>query len=191
MQKVIIAIVAASFLTACGTTSGMKTAMPQGAVSEKEQKLDFSEYNTIIIKNFGDGTKRQDLPKLAGKYFADEIEIAIKRSGAFETVSRKDIDSEKIIVVSGDITKYEEGDDVMKFFIGYGVGSTYFDANISFTDLVSNEVIGNMKVDKNSWPLGGGIATMQTIDSFMQGAAKKISKELVSAKSSVGTKERK
>jgi len=62
MKKIIIAIAALSLLSACGTTSGMKTAnAAKGDFTEQEQRPDFSMYSTIIVKDFGDGTKKQNL----------------------------------------------------------------------------------------------------------------------------------
>jgi hypothetical protein len=43
-------------------------------------------------------------------------------------------------------------------------------------------VLGTVSIDKNSWALGGAIASAQSVETFMQGAAKKIATELESAK---------
>ena len=67
----------------------------------------------------------------------------------------------------------------MRMLIGLGAGSSYFDANVRFTANESGELLGQMKVDKNSWALGGGMASGQTVDTYMRAAAKKIASEII------------
>jgi uncharacterized NAD-dependent epimerase/dehydratase family protein len=59
-----------------------------------------------------------------------------------------------------------------------GAGSSYFDATTALADAETGASLGLVTTDKNSWALGGGIAAGQTVQSFMQGAAEKIAKEL-------------
>lgn len=70
----------------------------------------------------------------------------------------------------------------MRMIVGFGAGSSYFDANVEMKDKDTAEVLGVVEVDKNSNPLGGTIAMTQTVDNFMSGAAEKIAKELKTAK---------
>ena len=53
-----------------------------------------------------------------------------------------------------------------------------FDAIVELRDGATGAVLGSMKVDKNSWPLGGMIAATQTPRTFMDGAAKKVAEEV-------------
>ncbi len=46
-----------------------------------------------------------------------------------------------------------------------------------FRDGSTSKPIGTISVDKNSWVLGGMLATTQTADSYMPGAAKKVAAE--------------
>ena len=61
--------------------------------------------------------------------------------------------------------------------IGFGAGSSYFDAIVRFTDAATHEEIGEIKVDRNSWVLGGGYASGQTPEMYMAEAARKIASE--------------
>ena len=164
-------------ITACGTTSGIKQN------GEEASNQDLSNYNAVLENDFGDGTKKQNLPEYAGSNFADRIISAIRGKGIFEEVTDdpKEISSEAIVIV-GDITRYEEGNAALKFMIGFGAGSTYFDANVSISDFKNQDILGEITVDKNSWALGGGIAAGQTVEQFMNEAADKVAKELANAK---------
>ena len=66
--------------------------------------------------------------------------------------------------------------------IGLGAGSSYFDADVVFSDNPSGRRLGQISTDKNSWFLGGGLAAGQSVEGFMHGAAKKVAKELATAK---------
>jgi opacity protein-like surface antigen len=74
------------------------------------------------------------------------------------------------------ITKYEEGNSMLRLFIGMGAGSSFFEAEVYFRDS-NGAVIGKIKADKNSWALGGGVAAAQNPTMFMNGAADKIAEE--------------
>jgi hypothetical protein len=63
-----------------------------------------------------------------------------------------------------------------------GAGSSYFDAILRCKDADSGQQIGEIVVDKNSWALGGGLAAGQTVQGFMEGAAKKAAAQLAEAK---------
>lgn len=185
MKKLIIGILAATALTACGSTSGIKTAQAvDGKMTEEGAMLDFSAYNAVYVKDFTDGTKKQNLPEFAGRNFADRIAAAVSGTGVFEVVTRDAMEaaSKKTIEIGGQIERYKEGSSAMRMIVGFGAGSSYFDANVEMKDKDTAEVLGVVEVDKNSNPLGGTIAMTQTVDNFMSGAAEKIAKELKTAK---------
>ena len=122
----------------------------------------------------------------AGKNFADRIASEIRKTTIFTEVSRAQL-TEDAIVISGVITRYEEGSSAMRFWVGMGAGSSYLDAEVNFDDNLNHQELGTIKVDKNSWFLGGGLASGQTVEAFMQVASQKIAKELVRAKTTVIT----
>ena len=78
--------------------------------------------------------------------------------------------------------RYEEGNAAARFWIGMGIGSSYFDALVHLQKQNDNELVGELKVDKNSWWLGGGHAAGQNVESFMKLAAQKLAQEMVKAK---------
>jgi hypothetical protein len=65
-----------------------------------------------------------------------------------------------------------EGNAALRMFVGMGAGSSYFDANVRFSDS-RGKSLGMIRVDKNSWALGGGLAATQTVDTYMREGAKK------------------
>ena len=151
---------------------------------------DFSNYNSVVVSDFGDATKNQNMPEYAGANFADRIISAIREKGTFEKVTDNPQEiSGNTLVVSGDVTRYQEGNSTLKFLIGFGAGGTYFDANVSISDMNTQSQLGVINVDKNSWALGGAIAAGQSVDHFMNQAAKKIADELSERKTnSTGAK---
>ena len=143
--------------------------------------VDLSDFDSVAVLNFGDATKKQDVPEYAGRNFADRIAAEIRSTGAFDEVSRESLNASSI-VISGNITRYTEGNPALKWMIGFGAGSTYFDAVVRFSNSDTGEKLGELVVDKNSWVLGGGIAASQNVEQFMKGAAEKIASEMVKAK---------
>ena len=69
----------------------------------------------------------------------------------------------------------------LRGWIGFGAGSSYFDATIEVSD-ASGKALAEMTIDKNSWPLGGILASAQTTGKFMQAAAEYFPTELKAAK---------
>jgi len=116
-----------------------------------------------------------------GKSFSDKIALSIANTGAFQNVERSMTEG-KSILIDGDITRYEEGNPTMRLLIGFGAGSSYFDAIVNLKDAQTGEKIGDIVVDKNSWALGGGIAAAQDVNAHMQSAAETIAENLANAK---------
>jgi hypothetical protein len=167
-------------LAGCGTTSNLKPVT--GANIRIIQK-----YSRASVLDFGDKanakteTASQKVQE-PGRHFADLIALALENSKAFEKVTRGTAPQPGSLSVSGDITRCVEGSSSLRFWIGMGAGSSYFDATVQFADADTGEKLGEILVDKNSWALGGGIAAGQTIQSFMEAAAKKIAAQVAKAK---------
>lgn len=162
-------------LVACGSTSEIKST------EGKALDLDLSSYENVVVLDFGDATKKSNLPDFAGKDFADRIAAKIREKQLFRQVSRVPLD-EKSLIVSGEITKYKEGSSALRLLVGFGAGSSHFDANVNLRDSENDQKLGEIIVDKKSWALGGIMASTQTVDGFMNGAAKKIASEVADAK---------
>lgn len=112
----------------------------------------------------------------AKTYFADRIAADLRKTGRFASVSRNARPDAATLVIDGVVTKYVEGNAELRFWIGMGAGSALLEANVDFRDNKGSP-IGTIKVDKNSWALGGAIAAGQNPQLFMDGAADKIAAE--------------
>ena len=186
--NVFLVLILFGVLSGCGTTSALRT-------QDSKVLPNLSKYTQVVVLDFKDGTMKnikdekkhlayQEAVMNAGKNFADRIASEIRKTTIFTEVSRAQL-TEDAIVISGVITRYEEGSSAMRFWVGMGAGSSYLDAEVNFDDNLNHQELGTIKVDKNSWFLGGGLASGQTVEAFMQVAAQKIAKELVRAKTTV------
>lgn len=178
-------VAAVLVLQGCGTTSGLKPV-------DEAQGLDLSGYDRIVVLDFADHTDKAALKAdkrvvyeartaAATRTFADLIAAEIRKTGAYAEVLREP-NGQPAVMVTGTIIGYKEGNAAARFLVGMGAGSSYFDAEVLFSDLISSQRLAEVRVDKNSWALGGGLAAGQTVEHFMQGAAKKIARELAEAK---------
>ena len=182
----VMLVAGAVLLQGCGTTSGLKSA-------DEATVLDFSGYDRVVVLDFADQTNKSGMKAdkrvlyeaktaTATRIFAEMIAAEIRKTGAYAEVLREP-SGQPAITVSGTIIVYKEGNAAARALIGLGAGSSYFDAEVLFSDLITSERLADVRVDKNSWALGGGLAAGQTVEHFMQGAAKKIARELAQAKS--------
>jgi predicted small secreted protein len=177
----LLALVAvAAVVAGCGTTSNLKSVA--GADIQSLQK-----YSQVSVLDFGDKTggkndaTRQRLQE-QGRRFADLLARELEGTRAFEKVTHTATPLPGSLLVSGDITRCTEGSASLRLWIGMGAGSSYFDATVEFSDADTAQKLGEILVDKNSWGLGGAIAAGQTVESFMQGAANTIAKQVAKAK---------
>lgn len=176
----VIVVAAAVLLAGCGSTSKMKSASGEKFVCDKQ-------FDAVFVVRFKDEVpdrKKLERSKVewACGHFADLIVREIEKGGAFASVSRPSKGNnppcESPLVVAGEITRFVEGSAFARFMVGLGAGSSYFDATVRLYDAKTREVIGVIEVDKNSWGLGGGYASSQTPEKFMEGAAKQIAKQV-------------
>jgi len=175
-----VVVATAAILTGCGTTSDLK---PVAGADIR----DIHKYSKVSVLDFGDKTgthtdKTPERVQVQGKHFADLIALELGATKAFEKVTRTNTPEPGSLLVSGDITRCTEGSASLRFWVGMGAGSSYFDATVYFSDADSAQKLGEILVDKNSWGLGGGIASGQTVDAFEQGAAKTIAEQVAKAK---------
>ena len=179
MRKIIIVWAFALVTTACGTTSGIR----QSDTTAGALVLDFSSYNSVLVTDFKDGTENRSVPEDVGSDFAERIVGAIRGKEVFDIVTEDPSEiSDRAIVIGGDITRYAKGNAALKLLVGFGAGSTFFDSNVVVSDFTSQEQLGVIVVDRNSWALGGLVAASQSVSDFMNDAAEKIAVELVNAK---------
>lgn len=170
---------------ACGSVSGLKPnagATTRIADYRQVEVLDFSASGG---EKFPDASKQAEYDASladARKKFADKIAEAITATGSFDAVSRQPLAS-GALRVSGDITRYDEGNIVARGLTGFA-GQTHFEAVVTIVDATSGKQIARIDVDRNSWPLpvGASASTLQTTNFFMEGAAKKVAEELLAVR---------
>jgi hypothetical protein len=168
----------AVILIGCGTTSSLKAARGNNVPS-------LQKYNQVSVLDFADKTKNdepRDKMREYGRHFADLVAVELLKTNAFGKVDRVESPQPGSLALAGDITRCTEGSSALRYWVGMGAGSSYLDATLRFSDADSSEPIGEIVVDKNSWALGGGLAAGQTVQKFMEGAAKKVANQLAEAK---------
>lgn len=183
-MRVIFAMLITQALVACGSYSEMQLAdgsEPMLPVYQTAVVLDFDDATTLKTDDESRLTEHREALRVAGIHFADIIAAKLRTEGMYDTVLREQTDSEAL-VISGDITRYVEGDAFARFMIGLGAGSSYFDSIVRFSDNVTGDSLGEIKIDKNSWVLGGGIASTQTVEGYMKNSAAKIVEEINEAR---------
>jgi hypothetical protein len=164
----LIALAGLSILTSCGTTSSLQGAHGGALTSTRK-------FSKVTVQDFKSSLADVKVAP-AKKYFADQIAAQLRRRARFSSVTRNAKPDANTVVIDGVITKYEEGSKSLRFWIGMGAGSSFFEADVQFRDN-KGVAIGKIKVDKNSWPLGGSLASEQTPERFMDGAAEKVAEE--------------
>ncbi|MBI1882747.1 MAG: DUF4410 domain-containing protein [Chlamydiae bacterium] len=173
------------FLAGCGTVTHVKTV-------QEGVELDVSDCRKVMVRDFVDGAsekasskkreEKQEVMKRVVRDFADVIALEIKKLNVFDEVLRDGVLDENTLLIDGTVTRYEAGSPMARLLIGFGAGSSYFDAWVNVKRGPSEELLGTVKVDKNSWVLGGGIAATQTPDDYMKAAATRIAQDLYKAK---------
>ena len=165
-----VALAGAFLLSACGSTSTLQGS--HGAAitaTRKFSKVTVQDFKVAVLKHADEAASTRGS-------FPDLIAGEIKKTGRFSSVSRNAKPDARTLVIDGVVTKYDKGSASKRLWIGMGFGMALLEANVEFLDSKGAK-IGNIKVDKNSWPLGGAIAAGQNPQGFMNGAADKIAEE--------------
>jgi hypothetical protein len=180
-MKKFLLLATATILSSCGTTSSLRE---EGAASNMNN-LNFSEYNKVIVKDFKNevpNASNNSLVEADGKKFAIMIVDKIKEKDAFDEVLHNGQAPGKALLIQGAITEYEPGNAGLRAMVGFGAGSSNFDADINILDNKSKKKLASMNADKTSWALGGAIAAGQNIGVHMLDVAQKIADEVTEAK---------
>ena len=155
-------------LVSCGTVSELDVKNVRGS----------KKYAKVLVRDFAyKGSAEEVTGPASSTIFQNYISDAVKKEGMFGSVARSGKPGADTLVIDGDVTRYAAGNAALRAMVGLGAGSAYFDADVNFRDGATNQIIGSIKVDNNSWVLGGGLAAGQTPETFMRGAAKKVAKE--------------
>jgi hypothetical protein len=110
-------------------------------------------------------------------HFSDLIAHDIRETGAYSEVLREPGPG-KALVISCRVTRLTEGNSALRLWIGFGAGSSYFDAEVKLSDAETGNLLGSATSGNNSWPLGGALASGQTVESFLEVSATKIATRL-------------
>ncbi len=160
------------FLTGCGSTSSLQTS--QGSTVSSTRK-----FSKVVVQDFQVSVAEHATKAAVTKgRFPELIAGELRKTGRFSSVARTARPDSNTLVISGVVTKYDEGNAVKRGLLGMGFGMAFLEADVEFRDSKGAR-IGTIKVDKNSYPLGGWIGATQNPDGFMEGAAKKIAEEAV------------
>jgi hypothetical protein len=106
----------------------------------------------------------------------------MKKDNTFDKVERNIRSNDDALVIDGKIVKHNEGNPALRALIGFGAGSSRFDAQVLFKDNKTKALLGNVGVNKMSWALGGLVASSQDVKSHMECAAGRIAEEVKKAK---------
>jgi hypothetical protein len=175
-------------LAGCGSVSGLtrESANAPARIADfnRVEVLDFSASDSEAYEDAKKAADHAEGLKKAQSVFADKIAEALTATGAFtEVVRGTGAGSGPALRVSGDISRYDEGNIVARGLTGFA-GQTHFDAKVNVTDSTSGQTLATLSVERNSWPLpvGASMSTLQTTNYFMNNAAKKIADELAAKK---------
>ena len=178
---ILVSFLCLTFFVGCGTVSKIESA-------GSDIPFDVSQYSSVTVLDFENSapTKHAEREKIdehnekveiAGRLFADKIAAELRLRNLFTDITRGPVEGNSLVIY-GKITRYEEGSAAARLFIGLGAGSSYFDASVQFKDNLQESDLAVLKVDKNSWVLGGGLAAGQTVEGYMNEATKKIADQL-------------
>lgn len=170
-RNILTSFAATLILTSCGSVSSEAPSASAGQVTGKT-------FQRVLVKDFTHSVTDDDgTTPVAARKFSDKIASAIRQAKPGVQVMRTGTAGPGTLVVSGDVTRYMEGNAALRLLIGMGAGSSYFDANVLLTDGASGQKINTIRVDKNSWGLGGMVAASQTVEHFMSLGASKVASE--------------
>jgi hypothetical protein len=167
-------------LIGCGTTSSIYDPR------KSSNNINLASYDHVIVNDFYDRVpkvKNQQKIRNVGKEFAYLITTKLRSHHAFKSVKMNKKNSQKkTLLVEGKITQYDEGNTTLRNLIGLGIGSAHFDAKVYIKDNNTKRILGNIDVDKYSFPLGGIIGGLQDVHYHMNSASSAIAEEIVQAK---------
>jgi Domain of unknown function (DUF4410) len=174
-------------VAACGTTGSLKTESP-----EAHRRI--ADYDQVVVLDLAANDLRpaRDAVETAARaqnmaegriMFSDAIAEQLTKAGVFQTVSRTPIPG-RSLVVTGSIDVWEPGNVATRVVVGF-IGKSEFAATVEFRDSETNELLGTVKGDRNSWPLpiGASSNVIQTVEFFANEQARNVSSELIKAKS--------
>ena len=154
-----IFLISLLILQSCGSVSSIRPIIKNGSV-------DISSYNTIAINDFSNATDNEEVDNIAKANFPNKLFKKLSESSLFNSVQRNSR-SRNSLIISGKITKYEEGNMFLRALVGFGAGRSYFFSDVDLIDGYTYQKIGTIEVRRKSWLLGGYISGSQTPEVLM------------------------
>jgi len=155
-------------LSACGSTSEMK---PVGTYSGKK-------YSGAVVALASAADAKTDLSDhklgFAMEDLTRQIAAEIARKSPQAKVVRAGRPGPDDLVVETRITEYIEGNAMARLLIGMGAGNSNIEGDVLAKDGKTGTVLGQVKIDKYGWILGGGLASTQTPETFHKEIAKRV-----------------
>lgn len=161
-----IFLISLLILQSCGSISSIRPVTKNGII-------DLSSYNTIAINDFSNATNKEEVDDIAKTNFPNKLFKKLSESSLFDSVKRNNRNRDSLII-SGKITKYEEGNMFLRALVGFGAGRSYFYSDIDLIDGYTYQKIGTIEVRRKSWLLGGYISGSQTPEVLMIDSASDI-----------------
>lgn len=109
--------------------------------------VELEDYQTIVVEDFEDGGIG------IGSVMADQLASELIRRGDFERVLRERT-GERAIVVSGQITDYDEGNVALRVKFGKGVGQARLSMDVMLTVAPTGDFVGEMQIRKTTQTFG-------------------------------------
>lgn len=189
LARAAVALAAVALVTGCGTTTTMQSREAPG------ERPDLTEYTHIVVGPFRDEAtaaakfrdeQQQQKYELAvadaGARFRAMLIRELTSSKAFDLVEEGDAPEPDALYLDGDITRFATGNKALRVLVGFGSGKVAFDAVARVRDGQTQQVLGTVVVDKNSFPTGGILALPQTTEGFMKSGARRIAGEMALAR---------
>lgn len=166
-MKHLLSALIVCLLSSCGSIKNENPSATSAGIAA-------GSLNSVVVRDFTNAYPKGDAEvtaRFAAK-FADQIAAEISRLKPGVRVTRNGAASPSALVIGGEVTRCVEGNAALRMMIGMGAGSCYFDAKVRLAD-GSGKALSTILVDKNSWGLGGIMASAQTVDTFVTAGAKK------------------
>lgn len=163
----------------CGSVSDLKP-------SAIGRQVNLTAYPRVVVMPFTDQLTQGGGSDAEGKAavlrFRQSVLEQLRITGAFTEVLPGPVSADGAIQVDGEVTRAVEGSRAERFWLGFGIGNAYFDATVEIRDQKTGELLATLSADRNSWGGGGWISAQQTLDSFIDEAARKIAHDLAAAR---------
>src|SRR6266567_2402416 len=70
------------------------------------------------------------------------------KNGVFQSVSRAGTEDDSTLLISGDVSRYQQDSAEARLWVGMGAGSSYFDALVEFHQVITGMLLGTIHVNK-------------------------------------------